>query len=163
MFAAEQALGLPSGSLAGLLGFGPPSKTPPSAPRQPGVVDAILADNGSCCSACIANCMPAGGDDNQLGVGSNPNSFAGVLSPGGVRRGGVDRVYGAPGVVAPVGGWRCCVLARRRQGRVVGAGMLAGFPLAAAWGVPRCRVVVTDVAAGLVVPGCCDWVGRWLG
>lgn len=45
MFAAEQALGLPSGSLAGLLDFGPPSKTPPSTPRQPDVVDAILADD----------------------------------------------------------------------------------------------------------------------
>ena len=44
VFAAEQALTLPPGSLACLLGFGPPIDSPPPAPPQPAVVDAIAAD-----------------------------------------------------------------------------------------------------------------------
>ncbi|SRR6266498_93590 len=54
VFAVEQALGLPSGALARLLGYGPPSDTPPLTLRQPTVVtlrqptvvDTILADKG---------------------------------------------------------------------------------------------------------------------
>jgi len=44
VFAAEQALTLPPGSLACLLGFGPPTDRPPPAPPQPSVVEAIDAD-----------------------------------------------------------------------------------------------------------------------
>ncbi len=45
VFAAERVLGMPSGTLAGLLGFGPPSKTPPFVTGPRGVVDAMLADD----------------------------------------------------------------------------------------------------------------------
>jgi len=44
VLAAEQALNLPPGSLACLLGFGPPTDSPPPAPPQPSVVEAIDAD-----------------------------------------------------------------------------------------------------------------------
>ncbi len=44
VFGAEQALTLPPGSLACLLGFGPPIDRPPPAPPPPSVVDAIAAD-----------------------------------------------------------------------------------------------------------------------
>jgi len=44
VFGAEQALKLPPGSLACLLGFGPPIDSPPPAPPQPSVVEAIDAD-----------------------------------------------------------------------------------------------------------------------
>ncbi len=44
VFAAEQALKLSPGSLARLLGFGPPSDSPPPASPQPTVADAIEAD-----------------------------------------------------------------------------------------------------------------------
>jgi hypothetical protein len=107
--------------------------------------------------------MPAGGDDNQLGVGSTPNSFAGVLWPGGVRRGGVDPVYGEPGVVAPVGGWAVlCSGEASPRGRC-GCGDVGRVPARGCRGGSAVPVVVTDVAAGPVVPGCCDWVGRRLG
>src|SRR6266545_7458153 len=44
VLAAEQALTLPPGSLACLLGFGPPTDRPPPAPPQPAVAEAIAAD-----------------------------------------------------------------------------------------------------------------------
>src|SRR6266508_6223595 len=44
VFGAEQALTLPPGSLACLLGFGPPTDRPPPAPPQPAVAEVIAAD-----------------------------------------------------------------------------------------------------------------------